>query len=132
MRANGLRLTRARKAFIETLISSRAPLSVPDILEAFGKIGVKADKTTVYRELLRLERLGIVESVQLGDRKRYYELAHRDHHHHLVCVECEMVEDIDVDERELVSQERKASREKGFAILRHSLEFFGLCRNCQP
>lgn len=131
LRARGLRLTRTREAFVGIFSASRAPLSVPEILRALGKIGVIVNKTTAYRELERLEKSGIVESVRLGDRKRYYELASRDHHHHLVCVGCERVEDIDMDEQELVSQERKAGRERGFAILRHSLEFFGLCRDCQ-
>lgn len=89
------------------------------------------NKTTVYRELERMRSLRIIESRQLHDRRQYYELASRGHHHHLVCLRCERVEDVDVNERELLLEEQKVSREKNFAIVRHSLEFFGVCTECQ-
>lgn len=131
LRSRKLRLTKTRKAFTELFSRSPIPLSVPDILRELQKLRVAVNKTTVYRELERMQNLGIVESVQFRDRKRYYELASRDHHHHLVCVRCERIEDVDVDESGLLLEERKVIREKDFAIVRHSLEFFGFCRQCQ-
>lgn len=130
LRSYGLRLTTARRAFVMLLVASRTPLSVSEILAALHAEKSSVDKTTVYRELERMQKLGIVESVQLGGRKRYYELASRAHHHHLVCVRCNQVEDVDMNEQVLLSQEQKARREKKFTVLRHSLEFFGLCGKC--
>lgn len=131
LQASKLRLTRARKAFVEVLSVASAPLSVPQILAGLKERSIEVNKTTVYRELERFRALGIVENFQLGDRKQYYELSSRDHHHHLICMSCESVEDIDMDEKLLTVGERKATKEKQFTILRHSLEFFGLCRQCQ-
>lgn len=128
---NHLRLTKTRKALVSAFLETNTPLSVPDILDEFHQLRITMNKTTVYRELLRMQSIGIVGSVQLSDRKQYFELASRRHHHHLVCIGCETVEDIDVDEEELHREEHKASRERHFTILRHSLEFFGLCRRCQ-
>lgn len=130
-RARGLRLTKTRRAFAELFSRSPAPLSVPDILCELRRMRVAVNKTTVYRELERMQQLGIIEGRQLGDRKQYYELVSRGHHHHLVCLRCERVEDADVDETGLLLEERKVSREKNFAIVRHSLEFFGVCTECQ-
>lgn len=130
-RACAVRPTKTRQALARLFASTRAPLSVPDILIALCAEGLKVNKTTIYRELERMQRLGIVASTQLGDRKQYYELALRDHHHHLVCLRCEHIEDIDVNEAELLREERKAGIQKQFMVLRHSLEFFGLCQQCQ-
>lgn len=129
--ACGVRLTKTRQALARLFAHTRTPLSVPDILIALCAKGRKVNKTTIYRELERMQRLGIVASTQLGDRKQYYELALRDHHHHLVCMRCEKVEDIEVNEAELVREEQNASKQKQFMVLRHSLEFFGLCQQCQ-
>jgi len=126
-----LRQTKARRAFIEVLSATHAPLSATQILEAIENKGVSVNKTTIYRELSRLEKIGMVHEVKMGDRKRYYELASRDHHHHLICVQCENVEDVDLSEKELSREEHKVSREKNFMIIRHSLEFFGLCQKCR-
>jgi Fur family ferric uptake transcriptional regulator len=88
------------------------------------------NKTTIYRELERLQSIDLIRTVQLGDRAQYYELTARGHHHHMVCLRCEHVEDVDMDEKTLLAEEKKVSREKGFTVLRHSLEFFGLCKMC--
>lgn len=127
----GVRLTSTRKVFAEVFSRSLIPLSVADILEEFRTMKKSVNKTTVYRELERMEILGIIHRVQLGQRKHYYELASREHHHHLVCLRCERVEDVDVNEKELRAEERKVSDEKNFSIVRHSLEFFGVCLECQ-
>lgn len=132
MRRWRLRLTKTRLVLAEVFCRKHTPLSAPQILAELAKKSVEVNKTTVYRELERLERLGIVRGIRLEDRCRYYELASRAHHHHLVCVQCEKVEDVDVSEKELLHEERRVARQKDFAVFRHSLEFFGLCRTCQP
>lgn len=126
-----LRQTKARRAFIEIFSATHTPLSAVLILEALRKKSIEVNKTTVYRELERLEKLGIIHEVQMKDRKRFYELASRSHHHHLICMQCESVEDIDLSEKELVREERKITTEKKFMVIRHSLEFFGLCQKCR-
>lgn len=131
LQASGLRLTKTRRSLILLFKARHIPLSVPEILATLRVEKVVVNKTTVYRELARLEKFGIIEKVQLGERKQYYELASRTHHHHLVCLRCDQVEDVDMNEQVLLQQEQKASREKQFTILRHSLEFFGLCGQCR-
>ncbi|MDD2766164.1 MAG: Fur family transcriptional regulator [Candidatus Moranbacteria bacterium] len=127
---NHLRLTQTRKVLLDILFLEEDPLSATHILGKMSERECDVNKTTVYRALEQFEERGIVRGVQLGDRTKYYELASRDHHHHLVCVQCECVEDIDMDETTLSEEEKKVGQERGFAILRHSLEFFGICRNC--
>lgn len=128
----GLRLTRTRRSLVMVFLERAAPLAAAHILRDLAKQSVKVNKTTVYRELERLEGLGLLRSVQLGDRKKYYELAGAEHHHHLVCLACERVQDVDINEQDLVRQEKQCEEEKRFKIVRHALEFFGVCQECQP
>ena len=125
-----LRLTKTRRALVELFVATRTPLSVPRLLDELAAMTIHVNKTTVYRELKRLAAIGIVKSVQLQDRKQYFELATSDHHHHFVCIECDEVEDILFDEFDLARQEETLARKKGFSVFRHSLEFFGLCKMC--
>lgn len=126
-----LRLTRTRRAFVAVLLGAATPLSASHILARLEQDGLRVNKTTVYREIERLEQLGIIVGVELGDRQKYYEYTLTAHHHHLVCTKCERIEDVAVDERALMVQEKAMAHEKHFRILRHSLEFFGLCWQCQ-
>lgn len=132
LRANSMRLTRARRGFVTLLSTAPKPLSVNDILESLNGQGVEVNKTTVYRELERFQQLGLLHTVDLGGRRQYFELISSDgHHHHFVCLECDLVEDVELDERDLARQERGFVRQNGWSVLKHSLEFFGLCARCQ-
>ena len=127
----GLRLTGPRRALLAILSESQKPLSAKGLLAALAQAAVVVNKTTVYREIESLEKIGVLRSIQLGERSTYYELATRDHHHHLVCLECAEVEDVDVNEESIVKQERKIVAEHRFQVTHHALEFFGLCVRCQ-
>ena len=130
LRAKGYRITAARQAIIEALSAEQKPLSAADIHAMVTKRKTETDKVTVYRELEFLQKEGIVVCVQLQDRNRRYELSSLEHHHHLICQKCEGVQDIHLDE-DLETQERAIAKKMKFKVLRHSLEFFGLCQSCQ-
>jgi Fe2+ or Zn2+ uptake regulation protein len=130
LKAQRVRLTKTRQALLELFFQHDTPLSARVILRELGVVYRAVNKTTVYRELERLHKLGIIGEVALGDRTQYFELLARGHHHHLVCLRCEKVEDVDMDESKLLVEEKKVSRERRFVISRHSLEFFGLCKQC--
>lgn len=125
-----MRETATRKVLLQVLHAATAPLSPPDIVKRCHAAGRKANKTTIYRDLSAMEKAGIVHRVIVSDRKQYFELSERGHHHHLICLECDQVEDILLDERDLAQQEAFLAHQKGFSVFRHSLEFFGLCKMC--
>ena len=131
LKEHKLRLTKTRRAMIALFLREHTPLSVPQILDELSAQMIHVNKTTVYRELETLETLSIVKSVKLEDRKQYFELATRDHHHHFVCVVCEEIEDVHLDECDLERQEELLARKNGFSVFRHSIEFFGLCKLCR-
>lgn len=126
-----LRKTETRSVLLALLHEASGPLAPPDIVRLCHKAGRKVNKTTIYRDLATLEGAGIIERVIVSDRKQYFELAERTHHHHFVCLECDRVEDIALDESSFVRQGERLAEESGFSVLRHSLEFFGLCKTCR-
>ncbi len=88
---------------------------------------IKANKTSIYRQIDKLLSEGIVVSIEFGDGKKRYELASLGHHHHMVCDHCGKVEDLEIPEETL----SHLSGVSNFKITRHNLEFFGLCNRCQ-
>ena len=130
MSGAALRSTKTRQALLTALHEAAGPLAPPEIVALCHEAGRKANKTTIYRDLAALERAGIVERVIVSDRKQYFELTERGHHHHFVCLECDTVEDILLDEADFLKQGERLAEQSGFSILRHSVEFFGRCRMC--
>ncbi len=130
LKTKGYKATKTRTNLIDILLKSQYPLAASDIKTQLAKIGNLPNKTTVYRELEFLKSQGVVLEVQLGEDKKRYESAFNKHHHHLVCMRCDQIEDV-VLENELDRQVSKIARNKQFQVINHSLEFFGLCNKCQ-
>ena len=66
--------------------------------------------------------------VLLEDGELHYQLSHRGHHHHLLCVECGASQDLLGCDIESVLESTSARH--GFQITGHWLEVYGKCRSC--
>lgn len=130
LKSRGFKMTKARRGIVETLCTRRLPIAVAELIAELAVRGIKADKTTVYREIGFLQERGIVELVQFGDRVKRYELKDEGHHHHLVCIECGNVVDVPLAD-DLHKAEKAIEKNTGYSIDRHSLEFFGTCPECK-
>ncbi len=126
--SKGVRLTRARKALVELLAQAGAPKSIPDMQASFKRLNISFHKTTLYREIDFLVAEGIVKEVIVSGEKCYYELV-GEHHHHAVCLQCGDIQDILIQE-DFSNIERELSRNSGFRVADHSVEFFGWCSTC--
>lgn len=123
----GRKLTTPRKIILQTL-SSSTPLSAQEVFLRLAQKGHKTDLVTIYRSLELFLTLGMVNKIQFENNLSRYELALENHHHHLICLRCNKIEDAQVDEASLLNIIKKNS---SFKVLRHSLEFFGECNKCQ-
>ena len=81
LKDNGQRITTLRRVILYIMEKFDSPLSAGDILSEIAKMGLSANKTTVYRELEFLIKSEIAETVQLRGREQKYELAGEHHHH---------------------------------------------------
>ena len=124
LKKSGLKITSVRRNILEILENSKKPLSARELL-----LKINANKTTIYREIETLLNFGYLNEVNFGDRSKRYELSSLGHHHHLVCLKCKNIADIKLKES-LKGQEQFISKYANFKVLRHNLEFFGLCANC--
>jgi Fe2+ or Zn2+ uptake regulation protein len=128
LRNAGCRMTKIRKSIIGILSEAEEPMISSDILSELAAAGMRADRTTVYRELRFLMERKIVETVKLNDRKVYYEIPFI-HHHHIVCIRCNRVKAVVLD-KHLEEQEKEIYRKEKFKVSSHSLEFYGVCEDC--
>ncbi len=129
LRSVDLKVTPARLGVLAALEETSLPLDVSHLIEYLKEQNIKADKVTVFRIINALTEKGLVIPIQLGEGKFRYEHRGRADHHHFICENCGMIEDIsdcDIDELQ-----KEIHEKKGLLVKRHSLEFFGLCKNCQ-
>ena len=55
------------------------------------------NKSTVYRELDFLESQDLITDIRLDNAKNMYEFKSKNHHHHLYCIKCKKIEEVDMD-----------------------------------
>lgn len=106
-------------------------LSAEQVYEEVRKLHPGIGVATVYRNLKQLEDSGAVTRTSLAGETALYEAsspAKLHMHHHLVCVSCGNVEDLDADLLEEL--ERHVEQKRGFKVQDHRLQVFGICSDC--
>ena len=130
LRANGMRITKNRIQIIDTLLRAEKPLSLDEIQRRTGAEAGVPDYATVFRVMTVLENLQVAQKVNLNRSCSYYELVNpQQHYDHIICTECGSVT-LMIDACPVEKVERKIEKRYGFSDVRHSLEFFGKCRQC--
>ncbi len=86
-RNNGKSLTGVRAVILDVLGSATSPLNPKQILGLIK--GKKPDLATIYRNLSLMESLDIIQSVDLGEGFKSYEMVlPENHRHHIICNKC--------------------------------------------
>ena len=126
IKEQGLKNTPTRRAILEVFSSDCKPINAENIHEKLKKEGVNL--VTIYRTLESFEQAGILKRLSLNKPSAYYELA-ANHHHHLICTNCGMVEGF--EECDIGEVSNKALKGSKFqTVSGHSLELFGKCKKC--
>lgn len=126
------KLTPQREVTLRVLLENESDhLSAEDVFmkvkDKYPEIGL----ATVYRTLELLNELKILDKINFGDGVSRYDLRKEgaEHfHHHLVCINCGSVEEIEEDL--LGDVEKKVESDFQFKITDHRLTFHGICRSC--
>ena len=122
----GYRSTAPRQALVRTIAVKDSHFSAEELRKELPRVG----RATVYRGLNLLVDTGILCRVLLEDGSLHYQLSHRGHHHHLICTQCGLSQDLlgcDID----AMLTEKATQHQ-FRMEDHRLEVYGRCQKCLP
>ena len=125
------RYSDGRRRLVEILDRAGHPMVAADIVAATRDL----PQSSVYRNLSVLESAGVVVKVLTNGDRSAFELAEemKGHHHHLVCVGCGQVLDIDIPlrvERMLDEGLAPTVKSAGFTLVGHRLDLLGRCSAC--
>ncbi|MBK7254277.1 MAG: transcriptional repressor [Ignavibacteria bacterium] len=121
------RITEPRLDILGILKENHNPLTISEIHSKLKN--KKTDLATVYRTINLFAELRVVNEIDFKDEFKRYELIYdRHHHHHIVCRKCKNVENVETC---VLDDLENLLKKKGYSEITHSLEFFGICRNCR-
>ena len=122
------RLTAQRQAILDLINASNRHWDADEVARALVDAGSSIGIATVYRGLAALESQGLIDSIQLADKKRY-ERSDKAHHDHMICTRCGHIEEFAHETIEEL--QHAAAEERGFELTGHQLVMFGFCNSCQ-
>ena len=120
----GYRDTSPRQSVIRAVAGRDRHFTAEELREQLPGVG----RATVYRSLKLLVEAGILCRVLLEDGELHYQLSHRGHHHHLLCIECGASQDLLGCDIDGLLGEVAASH--SFQVSGHWLEVYGRCQEC--
>lgn len=121
----GIKLTPQRMEIMSYLTSHHHP-SAEEIYRDVQRRFPTMSLATVYNTLDILKRRGNIRELTIDPERKRYDLAERPHHH-LLCVKCRKIKDVEMDCEPTLSQERT----EGFTVLGSHVEFYGVCPECR-
>ena len=83
---------------------------------------------TVYRALADLAEAGDADSLQSQDGETLFRACGNGHHHHLICKVCGTTVEIEAGMVETWADGIASAN--GFTQASHTIEIFGICKNC--
>lgn len=121
----GYRSGAARREVIALLAAESCAVTALEIDRRLDSVG----RASVYRTLDQLERLRLVQRVEIGgDSAGYERIDSGQHHHHLVCERCGQLAPFvsDALEREIA----RIGDDAGFRSTVHDVVLRGTCPTC--
>ena len=124
-----LKVTRQRQAVVDEIFSDPSHFEADDLVERLKINHTRVSRATVYRTLELLRECQLVEKLDFGTPRSFYEqVTPGTHHDHLICNRCGNV--IEFHNDRLEALQREICDNFGFRETYHSLRIFGLCSKC--
>jgi Fur family ferric uptake transcriptional regulator len=128
LRDRGHRITPQRRLVLEAVAAADQHISAEEIYAQVHSRYPLVNKSTIYRSLKLLKELDLVTETDLGDGRVRYHFGAKGHHHHLVCLKCGTVTELD---QALLTPLEVALRENyHFRPQLNHLAIFGYCAQC--
>ncbi len=127
-RERGLVLTPQRRAILRAVLDLDDHPTADRVHAVLGRRRVRVSRATVFRTLEAFARLGIItKACHPGSAVRYDRRT--DRHHHLVCMRCNRV--IDIQDARLDALPVPDTRRFGFVVSDFKVQLRGTCKECR-
>jgi Fur family transcriptional regulator, ferric uptake regulator len=128
VREQGGRVTSARRLLLHALYDEPRHWTADELAAVIEAQAPDVSKSTIYRNLEELERMGVVVHAHLGHGAATYHLA-ANAHSHFVCEECGTT--FKAPDELFTSLSKSAAERFGFAVNPHHFAILGRCRDCR-
>lgn len=124
LRAEGVRITRQRRALLLVLARASDHPDANEIHRRVQQLDKSVSLSTVYRTMAILERRGVIQRHSFDGAPARFESADQHHHDHIINLDTGEV--IEFSSPRIEELQQAIAAELGFEVVRHKLELY--CR----
>ena len=129
LRESEYRMTPQRVELIRLIATSKGHPSASQLYAQIKNQFPTMSLATVYKTLDMLKDLGEVLEIGLRDDS-HYDGNKPYPHPHLICTKCQNIMDGEMDTT-VENMVQEVEQNFGFQIVKHQLDFYGICPDCQ-
>ncbi|GAA6173078.1 ferric iron uptake transcriptional regulator [Colwellia sp. KU-HH00111] len=124
----GLKITLPRIKILSMLQQPKNQhISAEDVYKILLEQNEEIGLATVYRVLNQFDDAGIVTRHHFEGGKSVFELAHKKHHDHLVCLKCGKV--VEFEDDVIEQRQTDIAQSHNITLTNHSLYLYGECED---
>lgn len=130
IRKKNLKHTEQRTQILITFLETERHLTAEELYVLVRKKYPSIGYATISRTMKLLCDCGLCSELKVEDGvTRYEHLYGHEHHDHLICTECGSF--VEAVSPEIERLQEKLAETNDFAIERHRLELYGICKKCR-
>ena len=114
---------------LEAFLQTEKHVTVEEVVRLIEGNGWDLEPEFVHETLQLLCRFGFANQSRFDNGAILYEHRHLGQHHdHMICTKCRNI--LEFEEEQIEQLQIKIAAAKGFHMLQHKLEIYGICNNC--
>jgi len=129
LNSRGWRMTPQREKILQVFhdLPNGNHLSAEELFNLFANQGEDISLSTIYRSVKLMSRMGILRELELAEGHKHYELnqPYPNHHHHLVCIQCNKT--IEFKNDSILKHSLKQVEKEGFQLIDCQLTIMAIC-----
>ncbi len=131
LKGSGFKFTKQRELVLKVLYENEGHFTPEDLYNLIKSKhpDINLGIATVYRTLTLLEESGIVNSISFGSKGKKYEMGLKEHHDHLICIECGRL--IEFQDETIEKLQEEIAQKFNFKMTDHIMNITGICEACQ-
>ena len=130
LKKNGYRITESRKLICELLESNiHFHFNVKQLHQKINSLSKSnIDRTTIYRTLVALEELGLLQHSHIPHKPAIYFLNNNNQNVHLICETCDKI--VDIENHSINSINLILQNDTNFHTINNNFVYIGKCSKC--
>ncbi len=130
LKSAGLKITAPRVAILNLMQTSQHNhFTADDIFNKLKEQEKNISIATIYRALSTFEEKRILIKMDFEQGQSIYELVDGEHHDHLICLNCNKIQEFLSEEIE--QEQKKIAKKNNFELKSHSMVLYGFCNDCK-